>query len=33
MSAVGDALASGAILGLFGAWIAVGRHMSAIEPS
>jgi len=24
---------SGAILGLFGAWIAVGRHMSAIEPS
>lgn len=24
---------SGAVLGLFGAWIAVSRHMSAIEPS
>ncbi len=24
---------SGALLGLLGAWLAVGRHMSAIEPS
>ena len=25
-------LAGGAFLGLLGAWIAVGRHLSAIEP-
>ncbi len=24
---------AGAMLGLLGAWLAVGRHMSAIEPS
>jgi cell division transport system permease protein len=26
-------LASGILLGLLGSWIAVGRHLSAIEPS
>ena len=30
---MGSLLLSGGLLGLLGAWIAVGRHLSAIEPS
>ena len=30
---LGGLLASGILLGLLGSWLAVGRHLSAIEPS
>jgi cell division transport system permease protein len=30
---LGVLLASGVLLGLLGSWLAVGRHLSAIEPT